>query len=181
MRRRGVLEAVAGAAAAVLLGGHTPYGQWVVYRRKHLLIGCHKGDPQTYALARLVVEILDAHLAAAAARVARAPAPSRLASLLATDQLDVAVLGWDDAKAMAAGEGVFAAYGAISLGVLTPVVGRVLVAHDRLPPRHAWLVCAALAGDDVVAAAQAPGDMPLGWHRGAAAFRAGDPEPALDE
>lgn len=181
MRRRGVLEAVAGAAAALLLGGHTPYGQWVVYRRKHLLIGCHRRDPQTYALARFVVEVLDAHLAAAAARVARAPAPSRLASLLATDQLDVAVLGWNDAQAMAAGKGEFAAYGAISLSVLAPVLGRVLVAHDRLPARHAWLVCAALAGDDLVAAAQAPGDMPLGWHRGAAAFRAGEPEPAPEE
>ena len=45
--RRQVLRLGGALAAAVLLSGHTPYGQWVVYRKKHLLIGCHKADEPT--------------------------------------------------------------------------------------------------------------------------------------
>ncbi len=73
MNRRRALWLSVGAAMVLLLGGHTPYGQWVVYRKKHLLIGCHKADPETYDLAKRVVALLDAHLPAAKSRVARAP------------------------------------------------------------------------------------------------------------
>ena len=59
MNRRALLRAGATAAAAILLGGHTPYGQWVVYRKKHLLIGCHKEDPRTYVLAKEAVALLE--------------------------------------------------------------------------------------------------------------------------
>ena len=55
MNRRFALRLSVGAAAALLLGGHTPYGQWVVYRKKHLLIGCHKEDAETYRLAKSIV------------------------------------------------------------------------------------------------------------------------------
>jgi len=47
VNRRRALRLSVGAAAALLLSGHTPYRQWVVYRKKHLLIGCHKADPET--------------------------------------------------------------------------------------------------------------------------------------
>ncbi|MEL7174652.1 MAG: hypothetical protein AAFN05_17015, partial [Pseudomonadota bacterium] len=70
------LWAVAGNAAA-----HTPYGQWVVYRQKHLLIGAHRGDARTYEQAKAVVAALEVELPAAAARVARGPHPQRIASL----------------------------------------------------------------------------------------------------
>ena len=44
MNRRHALRLSVAAVATLLLSGHTPYGQWVVYRKKHLLIGCHKAD-----------------------------------------------------------------------------------------------------------------------------------------
>jgi hypothetical protein len=50
-RRQAAGRLVAAAALVMLLGGHTPYGQWVVYRKKHLVIGCHREDPATYELA----------------------------------------------------------------------------------------------------------------------------------
>jgi len=46
--RRDVLIGLALAAAScAAAGAHTPYGQWVVYRQKHLLIGAHRGDART--------------------------------------------------------------------------------------------------------------------------------------
>ena len=109
MNRRHALRLSVAAVATLLLSGHTPYGQWVVYHQKHLLIGCHKADPETYELAKRVVALLAEHLPAAKSRVARAPDAGRLASLLGTAQLAVATLSGADAAAMLAGSGRFAA------------------------------------------------------------------------
>jgi hypothetical protein len=182
-RRRALglgLRLAGGTAAALLLGGHTPYGQWVVYRKKHLLIGCHRSDPQTYALAKRVVRLLEEHLPAARSRVARAPDAGRLASLLGTAQMDVAILGRADAAAMLQGSGSFAPYGAIDLRALTPLDGRLLIARADFPERHAWLVTAALAATDVAPAADPSGDPGIPWHPGSRAFLEGGPEPGVD-
>ena len=74
MNRRRLIRTGGAAAAAFWLSGHTPYGQWVVYRKKHLLIGCHRADPQTYELAKQLVAILEDRLPKARARIARARA-----------------------------------------------------------------------------------------------------------
>lgn len=181
MNRRRVLRLSIGAAAAVLLGGHTPYGQWVVYRKKHLLIGCHKADPETYDLAKRVVALLATHLPAAKSRVARAPDAGRLASLLGTAQMAVATLSASDAAAMLRGIGRFEAFGAIALRVLTPVAGRLLVARADFPERHAWLVTGALVGTDLAPVSDSPddpvGDPSIPWHPGSLAFLEGRPEP----
>ena len=108
-RRAAVLSLF--AVGTTLVAGHTPYGQWQVYRQKHLLIGCHREDPETYDLAQQVVATLDERLPEAAARPARARTAGRLASLLGTDQLKLAVLSEEDAAAMAVGAGRFAPYG----------------------------------------------------------------------
>ena len=168
----------------LLLSGHTPYGQWVVYRKKHLLIGCHKADPETYDLAKRVVALLAAHLPAAKSRAARAPDAGRLASLLGTAQMDVAILSVSDAAAMMQGTGRFEAYGAIALRALTPIAGRLLLARADFPERHAWLVTGALVGSELVPAPERPGDPVsypgIPWHPGSLAFLEGRPEPGDD-
>ena len=175
--RRGAGRLLALGAMVMLLGGHTPYGQWVVYRRKHLLIGCHRGDPVTNDLAKLTVRILEEHLPEAQARVARAPNAGRLASLLGTDQMEVAILAAEDAVAMSRGEGRFAPYGQVSLLTLAPVFERVLVSRGDFPARHAWLVTAALSGLFVSRVQPAA---PVPWHPGSIAFIDGRPQPIAD-
>ena len=146
LSRRALTLGLLGAGLAHPSLAHTPYGQWVVYRQKHLLVGCHKRDPAGYALAKAIVAELAAHLPDAKARVARAPAASRLASLIATEQLDVAVLEAASAAAMASGGDGFASTGRIELTTLVPLEGRrVLVAHARFPERHGRLVADALS------------------------------------
>ena len=180
MNRRVLLRAGAAAGLVTLLGGHTPYGQWVVYRKKHLLIGCHKDDPETYALAKRVVALLAEHLPAAKARVARAPFAGRLASLLGTDQLEVAVLGASDAGAMRRGEGPFSAYGPVALRLLVPVGERLLVAHADFPGDHAALVTGALLGTDLAPVSLTADTPAVPWHPASRARIDGAPAPAAD-
>ncbi len=176
-RRRAFLRAGLLGGAALLLGGHTPYRQWVVYRKKHLLIGCHKKDPRTYELAKRAVTVLDMHLPAAKARVARAPFAGRLASLLGTDQMEVAIVGAADAAAMLSGSGAFEAYGPVALRLLLPVADRWLICREDFPERHAWLVAEALADSELVERDAVPADPSPAWHPGSRAFLDGRPEP----
>ncbi|MEM1346235.1 MAG: hypothetical protein AAGI34_16860 [Pseudomonadota bacterium] len=156
---------VLGLLLATPAAAHTPYQQWVVYRRKHLLLGCHRGDAAGYALAKRAAEELAAHLPKSRARVARAPGPARIASLLATDQLDLAVLDTETAQAMAAGDGTFAAYGKQQLATLALFDGdRALLAHPRFPERHASLVAETLIGSGL-APREVQHTPPLPWHK----------------
>ncbi|MGH6924519.1 MAG: hypothetical protein ACRED5_12345 [Propylenella sp.] len=166
------------AAAALLLGGHTPYRQWVVYRRKHLLIGCHRADPRTYELAQRAVLQLVQHLPSSRARVARAPNAGRLASLLGTEQMEVAILSPADAAAMVSGAGGFEPYGPIALRLLTPIADRLLVSRAEFPARHAWLVAGALVGTPLALAPAPEIDHGVPWHVGSRAFLNDEPEPS---
>ncbi len=180
IRRRRLLKVGLAAAAGLLLGGHTPYQQWVVYRRKHLLIGCHKADPRTYDLAKQTVALLTEHLPAAKARVARAPDAGRLASLLGTGQLDVSILDRADTAAMSQGLGAFAPYGQTALRVLIPLDDRILVARADFPVRYAWLLTGALAGTELAAAPDVAAEHGVPWHPGSVDFLQGRPEPGDD-
>lgn len=180
MIRRRVLRGALAIAAGLLLSGHTPYRQWVVYRKKHLLIGCHRADPETYDLAKRAVALLEEHLPAARARVARAPDARRLASLLGTGQMEVATLDAADARAMLEGTGRFVPYGPLGLRLLTPLGGRLLVCRADVPERHAWLVTGALTGTELAEAVSPTLNAAVPWHPGSRAFLEGRPEPEDD-
>ena len=144
-RRQALVLAGAAFVAAPVLG-HTPYSQWVVYRQKHLLVGAHRGDARTYELAKNVVAGLQRELPAAQARVARGPRPQRIASLMGTGQLSLAVLSEDEAVRMKNAEGAFADYPPTPTEALADLGGayRVIAAPD-FPQEHAYLVTRAIA------------------------------------
>ena len=168
--RRGAVLSLAALACPGAAGAHTLYGQWVVYRQRRLLIGCHREEPATYDLALGLVDEINGHLPEAQATVARAPHPERLASLLGTDQMDLAVLLASDAQGMIDGAGKFAPYGRIALQGLAGFGILGLYAHARFPDRHAWLIRSALD-----AAAEAPDGAPM--HAGASLYLDGAPLP----
>ncbi|MEM9144862.1 MAG: hypothetical protein AAGC57_01595 [Pseudomonadota bacterium] len=173
--RRAVLAGLASAGLAGTAPAHTPYGQWVVYRQKHLLIGAHRGDPQTYTLAKAVVAALERELPAARARVARGPHPRRIAALMGTGQLLVAVLSAAEAQAMVWAVAPFEADPPVPLVRLAALGGEYgLVAVPDLPPAHAWQVVDALSHAGM---AEAPGPGALTVHPGAGAFWRGEPAP----
>jgi hypothetical protein len=158
--------------------GHTPYKQWDVYRRKHLLIGTCRADPESYPLGKRLVAIIADAIPESHARVTRARDQRRLASLITTGQLELIVLRLDEAARLARGEEPFAEFGPFPLHLLFAVGDRALVCREDFPDRHAWLVSRALgeghpAAPELAAAVREP--LPL--HPGARAYLAGEPTP----
>ncbi|MDJ0639958.1 MAG: hypothetical protein QNJ20_14080 [Paracoccaceae bacterium] len=165
MNRRGFL-AMAGAAIAAPAYAHTPYGQWVVYRQKHLLVGSHRGDLRTYDLAQDVVAALASELPEAQARVARGPRPQRIASLMGTGQLFLAVLSADEAGRMARAEAPFEGYRPTPVHALAALdTDYLLFAAPEFPEEHGRLVTQAV---DHAELGFPPSGLPL--HSGAAAY-----------
>lgn len=176
-----MLRLAAGSGAWLLLAAHTPYRQWEVYRRRHLLILTHRGDPGTFEIGARVASVLARHLPASQAEVTRAPHGERVASLISTKQMDVAVLSRADAVALKLGRAPFADYGPMELRTLVVLGGYLLVCRRDFPARHAYLVVKTLAGHraelPVKLAPGAKGDA-VPSHRGARAFFEGRPQPA---
>ena len=126
--------------AAFVSSGHTPFQQWTVYRQRHLLILTDRSDPPSYPLGKRVAAVLATHLPLSRARVTRAPHTERIASLISSKQLDVALMSPSDAAALAAGLPPFKAYGPVALRTLLTVGGYLLVCREDFPDRHAYAV-----------------------------------------
>jgi hypothetical protein len=186
-------RALALAAGAWLLAtGHAPYGQWGVYRKRFLLVLTTRADPPSYELGERVAAVLADRLPESRARVSRAPHAARVASLIASKQMDVALMRPDDAAALRDGAPPFAEYGPVPLETIVGLGEHLLVCRDDFPARHAWLIAAALSGargalGEALWPAQAgagPLDGRVPLHRGARAYFAGgpapDPEPEPD-
>ena len=103
MKRRQFVRAGLVGLAGVVCSGHTPFQQWTVYRQRHLLILTDRSDPPSYPLGKRVAAVLATHLPASRARVTRAPHTERIASLISSKQLDVALISPSDAAALTAG------------------------------------------------------------------------------
>jgi hypothetical protein len=179
MRRRLLLRFCVAGGAWFALSGHTPYGHWKIYRRKHLIIGSCRADPPSFPLAETIAATLVQRLPESSARASRAPDQRRIASLLASDQWQVSVLRRQDAAGLAAGSGLFETTGPVPLNRLFEMGDHLLVCRPDFPDRHAWLVTAALtenAADIPGGAAPQPGAIPV--HPGALAYTAGKPMPA---
>lgn len=147
--RRTIIGVLAAGALAPAAMAHTLYPQWVAYRRKFLLIGCHRKDNRTFELAQALADGINHALPKAKARPARAPHPERLASLIGTDQMEIAVLRRDEAGEMRDGSGSFKPYGKIDLTRLGDFGPYILAADAGFPQTHAWMVTAALAELDL--------------------------------
>lgn len=140
MGRRQFLHAVLIGTLGVVSSGHTPYRQWMVYRQRHLLILTDRSDPPSYPLGKQVAAVLATHLPASKARVTRAPHTERIASLISSRQLDVALMSPTDAVALATGLPPFESYGPVALRTLIALDGYLLVCRDDFPARHAYVV-----------------------------------------
>jgi hypothetical protein len=90
--RRDALRLVVTGAASLLAGGHAPYGQWGVYRKRYLLILTTRADPTSYELGTRIAAVLAERLPDSRARVSRAPHTERIASLMSSKQMDVALI-----------------------------------------------------------------------------------------
>lgn len=184
IRRRSFLQIGLIAGACYVTAAHTPYRQWQVYRQRHLLIGTSKADAPTYPLGQRIAELLATELPESSARVTRGPDPWRLASLLTSDQLEVALLSTTDVAALRDGRAPFEAFGPTALNALFAFGDYVLVCRPDFPPHHAYLVVETLSAhaDAIAGAAPAsPLASPVPIHPGALAYALGEPMPAASD
>ena len=180
MKRRRFLHAALVGALGLVSSGHTPYRQWMVYRQRHLLILTDRSDPPSYPLGKQVAAVLAAHLPASKARVTRAPHTERIASLISSKQLDVALMSPPDAVTLAAGLPPFEAYGPVALRTLIVLDGYLLICREDFPARHAYVVTRTLDlhRDELTQVAAAGAESPaIPLHPGAVAYFEGTPLP----
>lgn len=183
MERRSVLGLGLAGAAWLLAGGHTPYAQWTVYRKRFLLIGTSKADPPSYPLGKQIAAVIAEALPESRARPSRAPDQWRLASLIATDQMDVILLSRPDATALANGTDPFRDFGPVPLRCLYTFGNHLLLCRPDFPDRHAYLLAQSLDehGGALPGATPAqPMEGPIAIHPGALAYAEAKPLPPAD-
>ena len=123
---------------------HSPYRQWDIFRKKHLQILTSRSDLNGDNIGDEWVALLLERLPLSHAMVSRARDMRRVASLLKTDQAKLAILSYDDAKAMISGAAGFEEYSPMPLQVMLDNGSHLLVARENLPLHHAYVVTATL-------------------------------------
>ncbi len=169
-------------ALGVALGAHTPYRQWKVYRRRHLLIVASKTDPEAYETGTALAAALAEHLPESKARPSRAPSLERVASLIATKQMNVAVLTRAQAAALMNGRAAFHKGAPVALRALYATAAHLLVCRADFPAAHAYLVVQTLDRQRAAlplagARVPDPAQSPVPVHEGALAYLDGRPLP----
>lgn len=185
MKRRAFLKSALILGAVTFGSGHTPYRQWKIYRKRYLLILTSKTDVPSYPLGKRVAEVLATYLPTSKARVTRAPYTRRIASLISSKQMDVALLSRDDAAALLEGQPPFADYGPLPLRTIIGLGEYLLVCRNDFPARHAYLVAETLSKNrkelPVTVAPAENGlldpDANVPIHPGALAYFEGSPPP----
>ena len=184
LNRRNMARLIAATMAMVAVGAHTPYGQWTVYRQRNLFIVASRTDPHAVVLADALAVGLARELPESHARMTRASDPVRIASLLATGQLDVAIVSRSEAAGMSSGSGAYRAVGPVPIRTLAELGAHVFVTLETLKERHAYLLAAAVEHlrSSLPVAAETTSSQPLTLpeHPGAAAYRGGAPLPNSD-
>ena len=185
MRRRACLKLALVPTVMLVATGHTPYRQWAVYRRKHLLILTDKEQAGSFERGQQLAVVLASNLPASKARVTRAPYRERMASLIISQQLDLALFKREEALALLHGQEPFADYGPLrSLRLLIVSDDFVLVCRDDFPAQHAYLVSKTLVEFSEPELAVLPGTQDENYpplHKGVLAYMKGEPMPQAED
>ncbi len=184
MSVRSLRGLAAAAAACLLLTAHSPYRQWDVYRKARLVVVASYEDAEAVRLGRRLAEGLARRIPPSRAMLSRARDANDLFRLLASRQLDVALVEGSAARAAAGGAETGGPLALRSLARLGPYL---LVCRDDFPRANAYQVAEAVAegwaeilGGDPPATAEGPrpaaeGAVPL--HPGAGEYWAAHPPP----
>lgn len=145
-RRRLCLRLLGAGAALWLLAGHSPYRQWDVYRKSRLVLLVSAADETSARLVQTLVTILAQRLPESRATSARARDSNDLVRLLASRQLEVALMREADAYAAFAGAAPFADNGRVALRTLGAFGDHhLLVCLEDVPDGAAYMLVEALA------------------------------------
>jgi hypothetical protein len=132
------------AGAWVLLTAHSPYRQWDVYRKTRLVIVASFEEQEAVRLGRLLAATLARRIPQSRAMLSRARDKNDLFRLLASKQLDVALVDESAAHAAATGGG-FADGGKIPLRSLAQIGPYLLVCRADFPHANAYQIAETVA------------------------------------
>jgi len=135
----------AAVGAWVLLTAHSPYRQWEVYRKTRLVIVASFEEQEAVRLGRLLAATLARRIPQSRAMLSRARDTNDLFRLLASKQLDMALVDEADAHAAASGAQGFADGGKIPLRSLAQIGPYLLVCRAEFPRANAYQIAEALA------------------------------------
>ena len=129
---------------AIINMGHAPWGQWQVYRMRHMLLLSVIEDPESYPFSKTIIESLEESLPEAKARPARARGFERVYNLLSTDQMSLVVLSKNNAIALLYGTGVFSEFSPVRMQIVYDFGEMLLLARPKMPDSHTWRITDAL-------------------------------------
>ena len=165
MNRRELLRLAAASGLWLVLTGHSPYRQWDVYRKARLVVLVSAEEVASVQLGQAIAELLAKHLPESRATMARARDTKDVVRLLASKQLDTALMREEDAAAAFAGSGRFADNGKVPLRTLAQFGPYLFVCRDELPKAHGYQIAETIAEHwraiDAKLVAEAPGPKPL--------------------
>ena len=145
MDRRTFVRLLALPLAACGVLGHSPYRQWQAYRKSRLIIATSAADAGSHQLGEAIAALLARELPDSRALAARASDAREIVKLLASDQLEVAVLTAGEAGDVEAGRGPVAVDSALPLRTLAVLGSYVLVARADFPDAKAEPIARTLA------------------------------------
>lgn len=144
MTRRLCLRALGAGAAAWLLSGHSPYRQWDTFRKARLVLLVSASDEGAVRLAQALAALFATRLPKSRATYARARDSNDLVRLLASKQLDVALLREGDAHAALTAAEPFADNGGVGLRTLGAFGEHLFVCLADVPDASAYMLAEAL-------------------------------------
>jgi TRAP-type uncharacterized transport system substrate-binding protein len=146
IQRRLCLRLLGAGAALWLLSGHSPYRQWDVYRKTRLVLLVSAADQTSARFGQALVAIYGKRLPESRATSTRARDVNDLVRLIASKQLEVALMREGDAYAALTGAAPFADNGRVPLRTLGALGDHhLLVCREEVPDAAAFMLVEALA------------------------------------
>ena len=127
-----------------LLGGHSPYRQWDVYRKARLVLLVSATDETSVRLAQALAAIYAHRLPQSRATYARARDTNDMVRLIASKQLELALMLEPDAHAAYTGAEPFADNGRVALRTLAALGDHLFVCLEDVPKGAAYMLVEAL-------------------------------------
>jgi TRAP-type uncharacterized transport system substrate-binding protein len=144
MKRRLCIRLLGAGAAVSLLSGHSPYRQWDTYRKARLVLLVSADDEASVRLAQALAALFANRLPNSRATYARARDTNDLVRLLASKQLDVALLRERDAHAALTSAEPFADNGGVGLRTIGAFGEQLFVCLEEVPEASAYMLAEAL-------------------------------------
>jgi hypothetical protein len=144
MHRRTLLLGLLASLYPGSTWAHSPWGQYAVYRQKHLLILSTRDDPESYGYSKILVDAINKEAPEANARPARAINLERAYNLLRTDQFQFALLSPQNIDAMRSASGPFEGKASVDLKTLYSFGTLELAVVGHFPSNLAAIVTDAI-------------------------------------